>query len=310
VLVGVGGTVRALARYEQENTGYPFSKIHNFTARYSAIEKAKRKFSRMPVKELRGIQSFGNDRAETVAAGCAVVSLLMKKLGLNELVTSTHGLRDGIVASFIDGRISHGKEEDFVAYIERSLRSTHTISSPRKSIRVIRALEASGAIDSSESLILAHLMRDRIDGEPASSPESLFYKLMGEDSTLDHRHQLVLALSAVRSRNVRASNRLILRYGELIGQQDRESIAKIAACLKFLDLLEKGTNGVSVRNGRHAVNLSISPGARFPEKLFKRVARNVSGNLAIPVTVTVTRSAYGPHGRDTSQAWKRGTWRR
>lgn len=297
-LVGVGGTVRALARYDQEKSGYPFDKIHNFTVRSSSIEKAKHRFSRTPVKKLQNIQSFGEGRASTVTAGSAVVAILMKKLGLKELVVSTHGLRDGILTSFISGHLYHDKDADLVASIERHLKSAQEAPTLRKSDQMIRAFEDNGAINSSESLILTHLVRNGIDREPASSPEFLFYKLMGEDCTLSPGHQLVLALSAVRCRNARASDRLLVRYGKLLSEEERGSISKIASCQKFIDLIEKGCSAVNIKADRCAINIRVYPGVRFPEKLFKRTARNVRNNLVPPLRITVIGLAPGLSGRN------------
>ncbi len=303
-LVGVGGTVRALARYEQENMEYPFDKIHNFTVRFASLERMARKFSEMPVEKLQSIQSFGNGRAATVTAGSAVVSLLMKKLRLKELVVSTHGLRDGIVISFVNSSLSFRRNSDFAAAVEKSLHSAGTISAPRKATQIIRALKDGAMLDSSESLILTRLMHGVPDEMSASSPEALFYTLMCEDSALSHRQQMVLALSAAGSRNQRISNRLLLRYRDIVKPEDRRSMEKITACLKLLELLEKGASAVRIRARGSALNIDILPGARFPDKLLKRTIRNINNNFGFPIIFTVNDSKFDSTGPGITEVRK------
>ncbi len=289
-LVGVGGTVRALARYEQENTDYPFVKIHNYVVGFAPLKRMARRFSEMPLKKLQGIRSFGNDRAATVTAGSAVVSLLMEKLRFKELVASTHGLRDGLLISFMNNNLSLRKNGNFAAAIEKSLPPARAIPGPRKAAGIIKALVDSAMLDPSESLILTELAGNVPGERAASSPEALFYTLFCEDSILSHRQQMVLALSATGVRNSRVSNRLLLKYGDIVMPGDRRSVEKVIACLKLLELLEKGSSAVRIATGRHKINISVRPGAAFPGKLLERTIRDIRISFGFPLAFGISVS--------------------
>ena len=101
-LVGVGGTLRTIAQYDQDLTNYPLDKINNYKMKIEHIEEITKKLSGMSVAEITEIVSIGSSRADTVVPGCYVISSLMRKLGHDSVVVSTEGLREGLVLSFIN----------------------------------------------------------------------------------------------------------------------------------------------------------------------------------------------------------------
>jgi exopolyphosphatase/guanosine-5'-triphosphate,3'-diphosphate pyrophosphatase len=56
----------------------------------------------MKLKEIAKITAIGINRANTITAGSCVVNMLMLKLGFEEIIVSTRGLRDGILCSFLE----------------------------------------------------------------------------------------------------------------------------------------------------------------------------------------------------------------
>ena len=109
-LVGVGGTLRAIARYyykydyhNQELGKLELGKkICNCTLDYESIEKVHRKFCNMTPKEIARISDIGKNRASTITAGSCVIYMMMIKLGFGKIVASASGLRDGILSSFLE----------------------------------------------------------------------------------------------------------------------------------------------------------------------------------------------------------------
>ncbi len=105
VLVGTGGTVRAMARYDQDITEYPFDKVHNYAVEFDSVQQMSREFFKLKVGELDRVDAIGEGRSETIAAGALVVRTLMKRLGFKRLTVSNHGLRDGILVEFLEGGV-------------------------------------------------------------------------------------------------------------------------------------------------------------------------------------------------------------
>ena len=102
-LMGVGGTLRALARYDQWLRDYPLNKVHNYTLRRKSIMSIHKILRRMGPEKISRIEAFGKDRAESITAGSIVIAMMMSRLDLDEVVVSTHGLRDGVLSEFLRG---------------------------------------------------------------------------------------------------------------------------------------------------------------------------------------------------------------
>jgi exopolyphosphatase / guanosine-5'-triphosphate,3'-diphosphate pyrophosphatase len=79
-LVGVGGTLRAIARYNQETLCYPLDKIHSFWIDFENVSLISRILRKMKLSEISMVDSIGNNRADTITAGSHVVKQLMEKL--------------------------------------------------------------------------------------------------------------------------------------------------------------------------------------------------------------------------------------
>ena len=100
-LVGVGGTLRALARYDQLIKEYPLKKLQNYNLEYNSLSMIRNHLLSMNTKEISTIDVIGSNRAETINTGLCIVYLLMSKLNFQNLIVSTNGLREGILFDFV-----------------------------------------------------------------------------------------------------------------------------------------------------------------------------------------------------------------
>ena len=73
ILVGVGGNLRALAKWDQELKNYPFNKLHNYSMKRESLELMVQELSQLSSKEIAEIDRIGRDRAETLTAGAFVI---------------------------------------------------------------------------------------------------------------------------------------------------------------------------------------------------------------------------------------------
>ncbi len=68
-LVGVGGTLRTVAQYDQDLTNYPLDKINNYKIKFEHMEEITEKLSDMSIAEITEIVSVGSSRADTIVPG-------------------------------------------------------------------------------------------------------------------------------------------------------------------------------------------------------------------------------------------------
>ena len=216
VLMGVGGTLRALARYDQWLRDYPLNKVHNYTLRRKSIMSIHKLLRRMSEDKISRIDAFGKDRAESITAGSLVIAMMMNRLDFDEVVVSTHGLRDGVLSEHLRDPRSYSRHEFTQRIANTSLggvegrrgrgpaRSSSTLSQRR------------GIISSSEERILEEAVRSFMDLYLSTRPETLFYSIISQDSVLDHGDQLAAAIALVRAKAPKMAEWFFETYGSVL----------------------------------------------------------------------------------------------
>lgn len=244
-LVGVGGTLRAMARYNQETTAYDLDKLHNYRMDYSSVLSIRKKLHRMNNNELAEIKAIGANRIDTIVAGSTVISLLMDKLAFEHITISTQGLREGILAAYAQNPksfYSYNNNWDLEnaaatllipsAYQKESL--------PQCMAALIEPLLSTGLLREKEKMILTHAIAQtsNLPAITMTNVSNLFYNLIDEDNAfLSHREQLIMALSIVHTKKEKAADWLFSRYRTILDPQNKKSIQKIYACIVIYEIL-------------------------------------------------------------------------
>ena len=95
--VGVGGTVRALARIDRELNHYPLGLVNGYELELKRLEALIERLIELPVAEraerLPGLQA---DRADIILAGALVLREAQRRAGAQKLVVCGHGIREGL----------------------------------------------------------------------------------------------------------------------------------------------------------------------------------------------------------------------
>lgn len=245
-LIGVGGTLRAIARYDQEVSKYALHKIHNYHIDSKSVELINNQFSKMTPHELANIEAIGKDRAETITTGSCIIHLLMQELRFDKIIVSSQGLREGVLLSFLNS-MKFSKSLD---QIQNSIRSSCQLEKlPRSGKNFVLSLLSAGLIKEREYEILAIALK-RISELPyTTNIHNLFYMIIDDDNKyLTHGEQLVLALSIVYTRKVKTANWLFERYKSILQPQNKQSIEKVAACITLISILQRNRCKVSVQN--------------------------------------------------------------
>jgi exopolyphosphatase/guanosine-5'-triphosphate,3'-diphosphate pyrophosphatase len=278
-IVGVGGTLRAMARYDQQIGCYPLNKIHNYRMDYESINSISASFYKMKSNDIAKIDVIGNNRSETIAAGSCIINMLMQKLRFQKVVVSAQGLREGILSAFLESPKTYYTENINHDRIQNSVILSckqEIIQKPANTF--IEALVSIGLIKEREYEIIAHAIKQMSEIPLTTNLHNMFYMIIDEDSShLSHSEQLVLALSIVYTRKAKTANSLFTRYRSILQPQNKKSIEKIAACISFSEIL--GRNKSKVRlisfNAKKIV-MMITPGKKslLPIMLLENMLRN------------------------------------
>jgi len=289
VLVGTGGTVRAMARFAQESTDYPLDKIHNYVVDYDRAQQESREFFGMSTDDLDSLDAIGENRSATIAAGAMVVRLLMKRLGFAKMTVSTHGLRDGILAEFLERGVRSSLGIAQLEELERIMSREDATARPPSGGELAECLERNGVIDQrQQDLLLTAVERGRSQDSSEASPSSLFGILMSEDLPMSHGDQLFMAISLVKARRPRTGNWLIRRYGSMMAREDVKAVRKMAAALRLMEILDRSGAHVRVSySGGLRISVMESEGA-FPIELAKNAALALSAAIKRPAAIMVS----------------------
>jgi exopolyphosphatase/guanosine-5'-triphosphate,3'-diphosphate pyrophosphatase len=261
ILVGVGGTLRAMARYDQEIREYALDKIHKYQMGFSAVSAATSDFVGMRADELLETEAIGSNRVETVTSGSAVIHALMKQFDFDKVMVSAQGLREGILSVFIrdpktfyKGGISNEKAKAHVTF------ACQIEILPEYTVGLIRQLVNSGLLREKERLILTHALKQVSNLPKMTNLNNLFYLMIDEDSSfLSHKEQLILAVSIIHARKAKTANLLISRYRSILDPQNRDSVEKISACLEMSAILERGKINAKLTVRDNEIDMRLVP---------------------------------------------------
>ena len=95
-LVGVGGTVRNIAKMEQKRKNYPFNKVHNYRLGHISINDLWHSLLASDLKQRQKFPGLSSERADIIVAGTTVVKCLFDITGANRLIISGCGVREGL----------------------------------------------------------------------------------------------------------------------------------------------------------------------------------------------------------------------
>jgi exopolyphosphatase/guanosine-5'-triphosphate,3'-diphosphate pyrophosphatase len=289
VLVGTGGTARAMARFHQDSIDYPLNKVHNYVVDVDSVQRMSRQFFKMNTEELGKAEAIGADRSQTIAAGALVVRLLMERLDLGALTVSTDGLRDGVLSEFLargGGAIPEvvHKEE-----IERILQGPNISARTGSNYELAECLVRNGILDQrQETLLLMALERGRDQDCVQANPDAIFGIMMSEDLPMSHEDQVLMSISLVRARRSRTANWFLRKYGSLLSHGDVKAVKKMGSCLRLMEILDRAgaTFRVSFSGGLR-INV-IGSENQFPLELAKSAALAFSASIKKNVFVVVS----------------------
>ncbi len=99
-LVGMGGTVRTLARIDQKARNHPIDRVHAHTINRASLAAISEQLIRKGRREREQIPGLKGDRADVTLAGAVIIEALMDQGGFNELVISGQGVREGLFYTY------------------------------------------------------------------------------------------------------------------------------------------------------------------------------------------------------------------
>ena len=95
-LVGIGGTVRNLAKIELRRSEHPLPVLHGFELQVDRLDKLADQLASRSMRHRAQLPGLNPDRADSILGGALVVLEVMDRIGAERLLVSSRGLREGL----------------------------------------------------------------------------------------------------------------------------------------------------------------------------------------------------------------------
>lgn len=93
----VGGSWRALARFDMQLTSFPLPVVHQYEMTAARAEQLTRIVSHVDKVRLKQIPAMTGSRVPTLPGAAALLSVIVRQLKSSRLVVSAYGLREGLL---------------------------------------------------------------------------------------------------------------------------------------------------------------------------------------------------------------------
>lgn len=95
-MVGIGGTVRNLAKVDLKRADYPLPLLHGYFLKERRLANLIEDLAGRSMKRRAQVPGLNPDRADTIVGGALVIHAAMQHVGAHKLVVSSRGLREGL----------------------------------------------------------------------------------------------------------------------------------------------------------------------------------------------------------------------
>lgn len=286
IMVGVGGTLRAIARYEQEHTGYPLKKTHNYTMSISSVQDIVSHILSCNPDTLGSMYEIGRGRADIIQAGAIIVLELMEWYDFESIVISSSGLREGVLELAL--RYPGFRPNDASEYHVRELvrAPAGTPRMPWTVSGMIKQLTGSGLLYDDEPAVLQAAVADVIRLRMFCNADSFLYMMMEQPIPLTHRIQLLAALCLTHSKKPKRAALLMQRYASILHPNDWSMVSKLSAIVKLCELVIITGAEIQMAASDESVNLLIQYQNRaVPASALHRICEKIESKLGCKVTV-------------------------
>ena len=250
-LVGLGGTVRALAKMDQRRREYPLDRLHGYVLTLPAIETLLHEMEDVPLSKREKLPGLNGDRADVIVGGTLALTRLMRLGGYHELIVCGQGLREGLFYEHFLHDLPAPLVPDVRAFSLANLTElydvawTHARHVEALAVSLfdqLRALHGCGLFERAilSGAALLHDVGVAIDYYNHDD-HSAYLILNAELPGFSHREIALMALLAHYHRRGKPD---VTPFKGVLTRDDEERAAKLGALLRLAEYLDRGRTQV------------------------------------------------------------------
>jgi len=96
VLVGVGGTIRNLAKVDARLLEFPIARVHGYRLSRDRLGKLVHLLCSKPIRSAKPLAGLSREREESIVGGALAIEAIADAVGGHDIVVSGHGVREGL----------------------------------------------------------------------------------------------------------------------------------------------------------------------------------------------------------------------
>ncbi len=246
-LVGLGGTIRNLAKIEAARLDFPLPNINGFHLQRAALDTTINELIQLPLEKRRRISGLARDRADIILPGALVLRAAMQRLDVSELAISEYGLREGLFFEHfrrdLPGHVASDLRLFAVLNLARfydfqEAHASHVRHLTQRLFDQLASLHGYGAPER-ELLSAAALLHD-IGMAIKYNDHHKYSQTLISSSALPGFSPREVAIIALLARYHRKGTPKSGDYESLLDEGDDLRLLKLSALLRLAEYLERG----------------------------------------------------------------------
>lgn len=250
-VIGIGGTIRNIARVHQADCHYPLPLTHNYPLGVDEVEALLRRIADTPMHNRRRLAGLSRERADLIVPGGAILLAVMRRTRAAGLRVSGRGIRDGALYARVLGDSGQGA----LPIVERSVENVlarfagsrgHARQVTDLALAMFDALAEHGLVSGALrplQFTAAMLHRIGVYVNYYGYDQHTFHLVVSSQIYgLSHRQVVVAALAAsFKSRG--AMRRLAAPFGGLLSEADFVAAARMGVVVRLAEALDRRHEG-------------------------------------------------------------------
>lgn len=251
MLIGLGGTVRNLARIDQKRRNYPLDRMHGYVFTHQALEEIVDLLRHSDIREREAIPGLNRDRADVILAGAVILYQLMQQGDFAELMVSGQGLREGL---FFEHFLA-GQEPPLFTDIRRFSVQNLAYLSNYETLHVAKVRDLSLALFDQLQPLHGYSLWERELLDYAATLHDIgvqvgYYDhhkhsayLVFNSGLLGFTHREIILIALI-ARNHRKGFADASDFKVILADDDEERLARLSSLLRIAEYLERSKSQV------------------------------------------------------------------
>lgn len=255
-LVGIGGSLRAMAKMDRRRRDYPLDIVHHYSMRSRDARDVFDMLKNKNVTQRLKTKGLDDDRADIIVAPIASVNELLNFCDIDRITISGNGLREGLVYDYIYRTRIWQRGSSIETPLDLSIRSVLTTNHlnarhaenvyglARNMFNCLQPLHRLSG-DSERILKTAAMLHDAgVSIRYYNHARHSFYVVLNAGiNGLTHRELLMSAYVAAAhyKEGLRPEYN---RYAKLLDESDWDAISKIGVMVRIAEGLDRSMSGV------------------------------------------------------------------